>query len=274
MLAEGFLERDGDLAFIGPAAERRFGQRHFSGLTASFLAPPDFTVLDGRAEVGRVPVTALTAASEGPRRLLLAGRSWEVGYIDWKRRRCFATPAAGPGRAVDWSGGGAEVSFDVVRAMRDVVCGSVPGEVALTGRAQAELAEVRDRLGPASDRDSTVIRRTPGDLTWWTWAGVAANRTLHASLSGIVDPHQRMDSLRLRLRTDLSAAEVNSLLRHAREDDLAAPAVEPDALAGLKFSEALPPELAAATLAERLADPEAASEVVVEAARHSTSGAE
>lgn len=254
VLEAGFLECDGDLAFIGPTAEKKFGQRHFSGLTASFVAPPDFTVLDGRSEVGRVPVTALTAGADGPRRLLLGGRAWEVGYIDWKRRRCFAQPAAGPGRAVDWAGGGAELSFDVVRAMRAVVCGALPIGVRLTARADAELAEVRDRLGPVSDRDATVVRRTPGNLTWWTWAGTAANRTLHASLDGVVDPHQRMDPLRLRLRADLSVAEVGPLLRHAREDALSEPAVAPDALSGLKFSEALEPALAVVTLAERLGD--------------------
>jgi len=263
VIEQGFLERDGNLAFIGPTAEVRFGRRHFSGLTASFVAPPDYTVLDGRSEVGRVPVTALTAAVDGPRRLLLGGRAWEIGYIDWKRRRCFAQPAAGSGRAVDWAGGGAELSFDVVRAMRDVVCGSLPDAVRLTARAEAELLEVRDRLGPVSDREATVIRRTPGNLTWWTWAGTAANRTLHASLTGVVDPHQRMDPLRLRLRTDLSASEVSSLLRHAREDDLAEPAVAPDALSGLKFSEALAPAVAVATLAARLGDRGAARAALV-----------
>ncbi len=262
VLDAGFLERDGDMAFIGPTAEKKFGHRHFSGLTASFVAPPDFTVLDGRSEVGRIPVTALTTAVEGPRRVLLGGRTWEIGYIDWKRRRCFATPAPGAGRAVDWAGGGAELSFDVVRAMREVVCGSLPDSVLLTARAEAELVEVRDRLGPVSDRGATIIRRTPGNLTWWTWAGVAANRTLHASLTGIVDPHQRMDPLRLRVRTDLSASEVSSLLHHAREDDLADPVVAPDALAGLKFSEALPPDLAVATLTQRLGDARRASELL------------
>lgn len=271
ILGAGFLERDGDMGFIGPTAERRFGHRHFSGLTASFVAPPDFTVLDGRAEIGRIPTTSLTAAVDGPRRLLLGGRAWEIGYIDWKRRRCFAQPAVGPGRAVDWASGGAEVSFAIVRAMRDVVVGDAPSGVRLTRRAEEQLADVRDSLADVGDPTGTVVRRTPGDLTWWTWAGVAANRTLHASLTGIVDPRQRMDDRRLRLRTDLSWQEVGPLLRHAADETLSEPAVEPDAVSGLKFSEALPLDLAVATLAERLADLAGAKIVLDEPRRFLTS---
>ena len=41
------------MLFIGPEAERRFGHRHFMNLTAVFTAPPEFTVLNGRTEIGR-----------------------------------------------------------------------------------------------------------------------------------------------------------------------------------------------------------------------------
>ena len=33
------------MLFVGPEAEKRFGHRHFMGLTAVFTAPPEFTVL-------------------------------------------------------------------------------------------------------------------------------------------------------------------------------------------------------------------------------------
>ncbi len=31
---------DGEVVFIGPAAEHAFGRRHFMGMTAAFTAPP------------------------------------------------------------------------------------------------------------------------------------------------------------------------------------------------------------------------------------------
>lgn len=60
------------MLFIGPEAEHRFGRRHFIELTASFTAPPQFTVLSGRTEIGRMDPSVLTEERPGPRRLLLA----------------------------------------------------------------------------------------------------------------------------------------------------------------------------------------------------------
>jgi hypothetical protein len=41
----------------------------------------------------------LTEEVVGPRRLLLAGQSWQVTYIDWSRRRRFVEPVDGGGKA-------------------------------------------------------------------------------------------------------------------------------------------------------------------------------
>ena len=88
------------MLFIGPEAEQRFGHRHFMGMTAVFTAPPQFTVLAGREEIGRTDPDA--AHREGRRArgcCCSAGRSWQVTWIDWKRRRCFVEPADGGGKA-------------------------------------------------------------------------------------------------------------------------------------------------------------------------------
>nr|WP_226962392.1 hypothetical protein [Streptomyces sp. C8S0] len=63
---EGFLDEDGGMLFVGPEAERRFGRRHFIELTASFTAPPQFTVLSGRTEIGRTDPSVLTEERPGP----------------------------------------------------------------------------------------------------------------------------------------------------------------------------------------------------------------
>jgi ATP-dependent helicase Lhr and Lhr-like helicase len=39
LVDHGFIDRDGELLFIGPTAEQRFGHRHFMGLTAAFHRP-------------------------------------------------------------------------------------------------------------------------------------------------------------------------------------------------------------------------------------------
>lgn len=105
LIEEGFLDRDGGMLFIGPEAERRFGYRHFMDLTAVFTTAPEFTVLSGRTEIGTTHPALLTEEVAGPRRLLLAGQSWQVTYIDWSRRRCFVEPVDGGGNA-RWGGTG------------------------------------------------------------------------------------------------------------------------------------------------------------------------
>jgi ATP-dependent Lhr-like helicase len=71
------------------------------GLMAVFTSPPEFTVLHGRDEIGRTDPALLTDQVDGPRLLLLGGRSWRVTWTDWKRRCCFVEPAEGRGRALD-----------------------------------------------------------------------------------------------------------------------------------------------------------------------------
>jgi ATP-dependent Lhr-like helicase len=111
-----------------------------------------------------------------------------------------------------------------------------------------------------------VISGTDGDLRWWTWAGYRVNATLQATLSGVADPVARVSDLYIRLRPDLRAGSWRSVVESVT-GQLALPAVDEKALEGLKFSEALPPHLAAATLAARIADMEHAEAVLGEPTR-------
>jgi ATP-dependent helicase Lhr and Lhr-like helicase len=205
LVSQGYLELDGDLAMIGPEAERRFGRQYFSDLTAVFSAAPQFLVLAGRTQIGMVGDD-----------VLLAGRSWLVTSIDWPRRRCQVEPTDLPGRA-RWGERGGGLSFDLTRGVRDVLGGTDP----------------------------------------------AANRCLAMSLPDLVDPHQRVGERSLRLRPDLSTDEIRTLL--GRTVRLRAPAVDSNAVTGLKFSAALPPQLAERTVAERLADLSSAETVLADA---------
>jgi len=265
LVEQGFIDRDGELLFIGPEAELRFGRRHFMGMTAVFTAPPQFTVLSGRQEIGRTDPMLLTEKTDGPRLLLLGGRSWRVTWIDWKRRRCYVEPAAGGGKARWLTPGIAGGSFALTRAARDVLLGADP-PVALTLRARRALAEVRDEHLPAVHPGGTVITREGDDVRWWTWAGYRANATLAATLSELTDSMQRFDDAVIRMRADLTREMWKAATGDAAQR-LCLPEVDDRALAGLKFSEALPKRLAAATLAARLADMDSAARVPDEPVR-------
>ncbi|TQJ04089.1 ATP-dependent Lhr-like helicase [Amycolatopsis cihanbeyliensis] len=264
LLAEGYLELDGSMAFIGPEAERKFGRRYFSDLLAVFSAPPEFTVFAGRDELGKVGDEVLLADEHGgPRVLLLAGRAWQVGHIDWKRRRCFVEPSDLPGRA-KWGSTGGGLSFELARGQRTVLLGTDPAGVSFTRRAAAVLDELRAHHTGNIAAEATVVRSEGGDLRWWTWAGTAANRSLQASLPGLVDPRQRIDDRSLRLLPELTSKTINAGLRTLTPH---APEVNDQAITGLKFAAALPVELARDTVAARLADYEHARQAATEPRR-------
>ena len=160
LIEQGFVDREDGMLFIGPEAEHRFGRRHFMGLMAVFTAPPEFTVLHGRNEIGRIAPVLLIDWMEGPRLLLLSGRSWRVTWTDWKRRRCFVEPAESGGRARWLTSAPGGISFELARAMRDVLLGADP-LVTLTRRAAGTLAGLRsDSIGRArSGRDGHQRQR-------------------------------------------------------------------------------------------------------------------
>jgi ATP-dependent helicase Lhr and Lhr-like helicase len=265
LVEQGYLDTDDGMLFIGPEAERRFGHRHFMDLMAVFTAPPEFTVLHGRNEIGRTDPSLLADRVEGPRLLLLSGRSWRVTWTDWKRRRCFVEPADAGGRARWLSDGVGGLSHTVARSMRDVLLGAdVP--VPLTQRASGVLAGLRSDAVGRVHVDGMVISRSDSDLRWWTWAGYRVNATLKATLGGLADEVQRVDDLSIRLRSDLRPSTWRSLVDEL-QDRMCLPEVDEKALMGLKFAEALPRHLAVATLAARLADVENARSVLSEPCR-------
>jgi ATP-dependent Lhr-like helicase len=270
LVTEGFLQQDGEMLFIGPEAEAKFGRRHFMGMTAVFTAPPQFTVLAGRKEIGQADPALLTEKIDGPSLLLLGGRSWKVTWIDWSRKRCQVEPADGGGKARWYGPATSGASFALARATRDVLLGADP-PVALTPRALDALATVREDAATSVDSAGPVITREGADVRWWTWAGFRANTTLAATLSDLTDQRQRFDDSGIRMRTDLTRDMWAAGVADAAER-LCLPEVDERALAGLKFSDALPLRLAESTLAARLADLETAAMLIREGGRFVISG--
>ena len=93
---------------------------------------------------------------------------------------------------------------------------------------------------------------------WWTWAGTAINRTLQASLPKLVDPRQKIDEKSIRLLPGINVAEFKDAISDVDWRD---PTVDANAVRGLKFSAALPLELAVGTLAARIGDRRHAQDV-------------
>lgn len=256
LIAEKFVVDDEGLLSLGPRAEREFGRRYFLDLTSAFASEPSLEVLLGRQVLGYLPPLALAARKDdGPRVVLLGGRSWAVTHIDWRRRKVQVEPSDVPGRS-RWNGGGRTLSFPLARAHRDIVAGEVPA-VSLSRRAEDALQKLRETYDFVSPGERTYLLHTPSRCPeWWTFAGFAANSALAEGLPDLVD--EPVGDLRLRLKPHVNASELRSALE-SRADALpdVRPGVDDAALEGLKFSAAVPEDVARETVAERLADPSA-----------------
>jgi ATP-dependent Lhr-like helicase len=105
----------------GPA--RRDPGRGSLDLISVFTAPPLFTVLHGRRELGSVDESTFLAKREdGPPVLILAGRAWRVGHLDWKRRRAHVEPAEDVGRSRG-RGEGQSLARELCGAIRRTLAG-------------------------------------------------------------------------------------------------------------------------------------------------------
>lgn len=259
LLETGHLDRDGDLVFVGPAAEKRYGAKHFLELLSIFTADPQFLVLNGRVELGAVDPLVLTRRVDGPRVIALAGRSWLVTYTDWRRRRVFVEPSDLRGTA-RWSGTGQPLTFALTDAMRRVLLDGTCGSAKLSRRATDALARVRDEQSDTVSAHGNLITFDPArGRRWWTWAGARANAQLAAAIEsvapGVVESGLRTSNRFVALQTESSLQGLRAALeavgRPGGALDTVLVPVDDEALKQLKFSELLPPELARSCLALR-----------------------
>ena len=248
-----FLVEDSGLLMIGPRAEDEFGKRNFMDLLSTFVADLELRVVAGIKEIGFVSPLAIPARKDREQKpLVLAGRGWLVQYVDWERFTVWVEEIPTKGD-VKWPSGAVTQSFKVCQAKREVLLGAVP-DVELSKRVPIALERLREeRAGEVSRYGLVLHPRGAGGGRLWTWAGLKANATLLAGL-GLGASGVENESV------VLPDGVTGEAIRAADCD--AVPVVDEDAVSGLKFSAALPLELAVRTLGERLADPRGAGKTV------------
>ena len=261
-----FVVDEGGLISIGPRAEQEWGRRYFADLTSAFTSEPMLEVVFGRRVLGYLPPLSL-AARPGPGGLvvLLAGRAWDVLDIDWRRKRVLVAASEMKGRS-RWNSGGRTMNFALARAHHDVVAGGDPPAVALSQRATGKLAELRAAhafAAPGSADRTYLVPDSSGRPVWWTFAGFRANSALLDGLPELAGADSTAGELRVRWRTGVGLVELREALSRRRDElPTTRPDVDDRALESLKFSAAVPEQLARETVAERMADPPAVRRVV------------
>ena len=261
MLADRFLVQDGELLFVGPAAERRYGGMHFRDVMAVFTAAPQFTVLHGRTEIGLIDPMVLRSEHADSLTITLAGRGWRVTSIDWNRQRAQVEPWVHGGK-VRWAGMPQPISAALTAAIRRILQGQEPYGVSVTRRATEKLTELRAEYTAfvGVGESDVLLPHDRGRSRWWTWAGGRENARTLAALTRVapelVGEMPTWDNYAITLDESATMPALRAALAEALElategEDVFAPLIDERALREVKFGDMVPEALLRAEVAGR-----------------------
>ena len=257
MLRSGVLWSDNDVLAFAPEGEAKYGRKNFMELLSVFTSPPLFRVVAGQKELGFVHESTFYKRDEGPAIIVLAGRSWKTNHLDWKRRIAHVEPAEERGRS-RWLGEGQFLSYRVCQSIRRLLA-SEANQPIWSQRATTQLNEIRMEYPWASADATTIVRHPNGEVRWWTFGGGVANTLLADHLRPKAEV--RIDNLSLRFPTSVKLKEAEELIG-ALSADRIEPVPAEDAIEAMKFSECLPPHIAAEVFCARFNDAEAVGKIV------------
>ena len=197
--------------------------------------------------------------------LALAGRNWEVTHVDWARRIAYvrATTSRGKSR---WLGARSGMSFEQARSVSALLAGSDVSP-RWSRRACDSLAVLRaDAI--ARETSTPTVTRNPDDedLEWWTYAGFSANRLIADAASQLIHAEAVADDFKVTFSRVMAVQQLHdfwqSLLAEKNLQQLLL--VPANALAAIKFAEALPPWLAVRVYRDRVLEHDAILAVLLE----------
>ncbi len=256
--AQSILFNDGGILSFAAEGEAKYGRKHFLELVSIFTSPPVFSVLHGRDEIGTVEQCSLTAQPDHPAVLALAGRNWEVTHVDWARRIAYVRATAARGKS-RWLGARSGMSFEQARSVSALLAGSDVSP-RWSRRASDALAALREDANARGTATPTVTRNPDDeDLEWWTYAGFSTNRLLTDAGSQLIHAEAVGDDFKVTFSRATTVQQLHALWLHLlAEKDLHELLRVPDnALAEIKFAEALPPGLAIKVYRDRAVEHEA-----------------
>jgi ATP-dependent Lhr-like helicase len=229
MLEQQILFAGEGLLAFGPKGEEAFGRKNFLELFSVFLSPPLFTVLHGRQELGFVDELIFLGKKDGPRVLLLGGRSWAVKHVDWQRKIAHVEPTDAKGHS-RWKGEGQGLGFALCQAVHDVLATDTEREF-WSRRALERMAEVRHEYDWLTLGTTVLLRGKDGDAEWWTFGGLAANAMLAGTLTEQVPGKVDYDNFAITLKGSVTierCMEVIGALRGETPERMRA-AIDPSA---------------------------------------------
>ncbi len=245
MLEHTILWEDAGILSMGEAGEREYGWRNYMEVMSVFLTPPLFQVRHGRRELGLVDNSSFLPNTKGaPVVLSLGGRPWLLRNVDWRHQVAYVEPAADAGRS-RWRSPGLGLSFTMCRRIRNLLADDVQREW-WSRRAADALAEARAEYAWLDTGGTAVVLQPRGELFWWTFAGRAVNASLAAAIQEQITGKISHDNFAVKIETGADTGETEGHIRAllGADPDALLPEINAEAIAGLKFADCLPPELA------------------------------
>jgi ATP-dependent Lhr-like helicase len=251
MVEIGFLMKTQGCLQIGPTTEKIYGRAHYRDLLASFTGAQLLLGRYGKVEVGFIDPMMLTG-DKPDRLILLAGKSWLVVDVDWKRQTVWLEPAKEGGKA-RWTGGGRNLSRTMAHAMMRALHDGVGQHTVISKRARMQLEEI-EKFVPDLGTSAFVALTSelPSAVRLWSFAGTRANRTISKQIRGATEV-KRIDALGLDLRWSIDTAEIDFDL--AIEDIPFSADEVTDYAKAIKFSDCLPEDLLLQIIQRRQFEP-------------------
>lgn len=239
MVDTGHLMDTEDILQIGPTTEKQFGRAHYKDLLASFSGAQLLLGRFGTVEVGYIDPTMLTGKMED-RLILLAGKSWRITDVDWKRQTVWLDPAKEGGKA-RWTGSGRTLSREIAQGILRALRQGTGEHTVISKRARIEIDQIIEDVPDAGNNGALSATRTDSGVSrLWTFAGTRANRTLAKQIQSLVEV-RRIDAIGLDLKTPIDPSELSDELL-TTEIQFSSDEVE-DLAKPIKFSECLPASL-------------------------------
>ncbi|WP_427159858.1 DEAD/DEAH box helicase [Aliinostoc sp. HNIBRCY26] len=153
---------------LGLAAEKIVGKFQFY---AVFADNQEYSVKQGSTAIGSIVMPPPVGSQFG-----LAGRTWEVLEIDFKKRNIIVKQVEGKATSY-WRGGGGTIHTKVLQRMRQVLLEDVEYSY-LQNNARQRLQTVRQLVRQAGLEQQNIVRLDNGKCCIFPWMGTVAYRTL------------------------------------------------------------------------------------------------
>ena len=235
----GYLTDTDGVLQIGPMTEKQFGRSHYKDLLASFSGAQLLLGRFGNMEVGYIDPTMLTGEKQD-RLILLAGKSWRITEVDWKRRTVWLEPAKEGGKA-RWKGTGRTLSREIAQGILRALREGTQGPTVISKRASLQIEQILEEVPDTGSVGTLAVTRSEsGGARLWTFGGTRANRTIAKQIQSLVEV-RRIDAIGVDLKNPIDPSQLNAGVLEAAiqysSDEIK------DLAKSIKFSECLPASL-------------------------------